>query len=63
MKQFIQDIADKHRFQATHLLHILRGVQSRYHYIPEQAIEQIAELLNISRTHIIGVVEFYSFFT
>ena len=62
MKQFIQDLANTHRFQATHLLHILRGVQSRYHYIPEQAIEQIADLLNITRTHIIGVVEFYSFF-
>ena len=62
MKQFIQDLAEKYHYQATHLLHILRGVQSRYHYIPEQAIEQIAELLTISRTHIIGVVEFYSFF-
>jgi len=62
MKQFIQYLANAQRFQATHLLHILRGVQSRYHYIPEQAIEQIAGLLNITRTHIIGVVEFYNFF-
>jgi len=62
MKQFIQDLAETNRYQATHLLHILREVQSRYHYIPEAAIEQIAELLNISRTQIIGVVEFYSFF-
>ncbi|MDD1625275.1 MAG: NAD(P)H-dependent oxidoreductase subunit E [Methylococcaceae bacterium] len=62
MKQFIQDLAETNRYQATHLLHILRGVQSRFHYIPEQAIEQIAELLKISRTQIIGVIEFYSFF-
>jgi [NiFe] hydrogenase diaphorase moiety large subunit len=62
MKQFIQDLAETNRYQATHLLHILREVQSRYHYIPEAAIEQLAELLNISRTQIIGVVEFYSFF-
>jgi len=62
MKQFIQDLLETHRYQATHLLHILRAVQSRYHYIPEAAIEQIATLLNISRTQIIGVVEFYSFF-
>jgi [NiFe] hydrogenase diaphorase moiety large subunit len=62
MKQFIQDLAETNRYQATHLLHILREVQSHYHYIPEAAIEQIAELLNISRTQIIGVVEFYSFF-
>ncbi len=62
MKQFIQDLAETNGSQPTHLLQILRGVQSRYHYIPEAAIEQIAELLNISRTQIISVVEFYSFF-
>jgi [NiFe] hydrogenase diaphorase moiety large subunit len=62
MKQFIQDLAETNHYQATHLLRILREVQSRYHYIPKEAIEQIAELLNISRTRIIGVVEFYSFF-
>ena len=62
MKQFIQDLAETNRYQATHLLRILREVQSHYHYIPEAAIEQLAELLNISRTQIIGVVEFYSFF-
>ena len=62
MKQFIQDLAATHHYQATHLLHILRGVQARYHYIPDAAIEQLAELLKLPRTHIIGVVEFYSFF-
>jgi [NiFe] hydrogenase diaphorase moiety large subunit len=62
MRQFIQDLAEKNHNQATHLLQILREVQSHYHYIPEEAIEQIAELLNIPRTQIIGVVEFYSFF-
>ena len=48
MKQFIQDLAETNRYQATHLLHILRAIQSRYHYIPKHAIEQLAELLNIS---------------
>lgn len=62
MKQFIQDLAETNEYQATHLLQLLREVQSRYHYIPKAAIEQIAELLNISRTQIISVVEFYSFF-
>jgi [NiFe] hydrogenase diaphorase moiety large subunit len=62
MKQFIQDLVETSRYQTTHLLHILREIQSRYHYIPKAAIEQIAELLNIPRTQIISVVEFYSFF-
>jgi [NiFe] hydrogenase diaphorase moiety large subunit len=62
MKQFIHDLAATNHYQATHLLRILRAVQLHYHHIPEAAIEQLAELLNISRTQIIGVVEFYSFF-
>jgi [NiFe] hydrogenase diaphorase moiety large subunit len=61
MKQFIQDLAEKNNNQATQLLQILRVIQSRYHYIPEQAIEQLAGLLAIPRTRIISVVEFYSF--
>ena len=62
MRQFIQDIAEKNHHQATRLLQILRAIQSRYHYVPEDAIEQLAGLLHIPRTHIISVVEFYSFF-
>ena len=62
MRQFIQDLAEKNHHQATHLLQILRAVQSRYHYVPKDAIEQLAGLLHIPRTRIISVVEFYSFF-
>ncbi|MEQ1636651.1 MAG: NAD(P)H-dependent oxidoreductase subunit E [Methylococcales bacterium] len=61
MRQFIQDLAEKHHHQATSLLAILRTVQSRYHHIPKAAIEQTAELLNIPRTRILSVIEFYSF--
>ncbi len=62
MKPFIQDLAAQHGYQATHLLAMLRAVQARFHYIPEQAIGQLAGLLSIPRTQIIGVAEFYSFF-
>lgn len=62
MKQFIQGLVEDNHHQATHLLQILREIQSRYHYIPEEAIEQLADLLSIARTQIIGVIEFYSFF-
>jgi len=62
VRQFIQGIAENSHYQATHLLQILRQIQSRYHYIPEAAIEQLSGLLNIPRTQIIGVAEFYSFF-
>ena len=62
MHSFIQDLAETNRYQTTRLLSILRAIQTRYHYIPEVAIEQLAELLKIPRTQIISVVEFYSFF-
>lgn len=62
MKQFIQCIAENNQHQSTHLLKMLREIQDRYHYIPKEAIEQLSELLNIPRTQIISVVEFYSFF-
>ncbi len=62
MRQFIQCIAEQNDHQTTHLLKMLREIQSRYHYIPEAAIEQLSGLLNIPRTQIISVIEFYSFF-
>jgi len=61
VKQFIQGIAENSRYQATHLLQILRQIQFRYHYIPQAAIEQLSTLLNIPRTQVISVAEFYSF--
>lgn len=63
MQQFIQDLAAKNLYQPTRLLEILREIQSRYYYIPAEAVELLAELLNIPRTRIISVVEFYSFFS
>jgi len=62
MQAFVKNIAEQNHHQATHLLRILHAIQARYHHIPEAAIEQLATLLNIARTQIIGVIEFYSFF-
>jgi [NiFe] hydrogenase diaphorase moiety large subunit len=62
MIHFVQDLVESNHYLPTRLLHLLREIQARYHYIPNTAIEQLAELLNIPRTHIISVIEFYSFF-
>ena len=43
MKKFIQDLAETHHYQSTHLLDILRLIQTHYHFIPEAAKEQLAE--------------------
>ena len=62
MKRFIHALIEENGYQATRLLHILRKIQSRYHHIPTEAIEQTAELLQIPRPRILSVIEFYSFF-
>jgi [NiFe] hydrogenase diaphorase moiety large subunit len=62
VRQFIQCIAENNHYKATHLLKMLREIQSRCHYIPDAAVDQLSGLLKISRTQIIGVIEFYSFF-
>jgi [NiFe] hydrogenase diaphorase moiety large subunit len=63
MRPFIQDLAAKHHFQPTRLLEMLREIQSRNHYISGEAVELLAEVLQIPRTRIIDAVEFYSFFS
>jgi [NiFe] hydrogenase diaphorase moiety large subunit len=62
MQQFIRQLAQENGFQSTRLLKILRAVQTRYFHIPKAAIEQLALMLNIPRTQIQNVIEFYSFF-
>jgi len=62
MQVFIENLGDKHNYQSTRLMLILRAIQARYYCIPEAAIEQLSGLLNIPSTQIKGVIEFYSFF-
>ncbi|MFI3216848.1 MAG: NAD(P)H-dependent oxidoreductase subunit E [Methylococcales bacterium] len=62
MHNFILQLAQENDFQSTRLLKILHAIQKRYFYIPENAIEVLAEHLQLPRTHIQNVVAFYSFF-
>ncbi|MDD2760639.1 MAG: NAD(P)H-dependent oxidoreductase subunit E [Methylomonas sp.] len=61
MKTFLDKVLAKADYQAVRLLSILREVQAQYRHIPGEAIDLLAEALNIPRTQIISVVEFYSF--
>jgi len=62
MKEFVQNLVEKYDFQSVRLLPLLRDIQAQYHFIPQDAIEHLAQLLHIERTQIISVIEFYSFF-
>jgi formate dehydrogenase subunit gamma len=44
------------------LLPILHAIQDQYGYLPETAVPIIADVLNLSRAEVHGVVTFYHFF-
>lgn len=62
MKNFIHKVIAEADGQSVRLLQILRAIQAHYLHIPAEAIEYLAEALDIPRTRIIAVAEFYSFF-
>jgi len=61
MKEFIQKQFAKNNPQSLRLLSILREIQAKFHFISKEAIDIVADLLEIERTQIISVVEFYHF--
>jgi [NiFe] hydrogenase diaphorase moiety large subunit len=61
MKTFLDRIMAEADYQPFRLLGMLRAVQAEYRHIPTEAIEILANSLNIPRTQIIAVAEFYSF--
>lgn len=61
MKTFLDAALARADYQAVRLLSILREVQAQYQHIPVEAIDLLADMLAISRSQIIAVVEFYSF--
>jgi len=62
MKNFMQAALTEIAYQPERLLEILRKIQQQYQHIPRQAIDDLADELGITRTQIIAVIEFYSFF-
>ncbi len=48
--------------QRRHLIPVLQKVQSIFSYLPPQAIELVAQSLNISPTEVYGVATFYNQF-
>jgi NADH:ubiquinone oxidoreductase subunit E len=59
----IQDILKDSGSSQRELIHILHKLQSRFGYIPPEAIGQISKRLRISESEIFGVLTFYKAFT
>jgi [NiFe] hydrogenase diaphorase moiety large subunit len=62
MKNFIDSVLAEVDYQAVRLLEILHTIQAQYQHIPAAAIDYLTAALAIPRSHIIAVIEFYSFF-
>lgn len=55
----IDEIVDAHEARLGPLLPILHQVQHEFGYVSEEAIQRIAERLNLGRAEVSGVVGFY----
>ncbi len=58
----IRGLAEARATEAGALLPILHAIQDRLGYVPETAVPIVAEVLNLSRAEVHGVVTFYHFF-
>lgn len=58
----IRRLAEAHAAEAGALLPILHAVQDHYGYVPDEAVGIVANVLNLSRAEVHGVVTFYHFF-
>jgi formate dehydrogenase subunit gamma len=58
----IRRLAEAHATETGALLPILHAIQDRYGYLPEPAVPIVANVLNLSRAEVHGVVTFYHLF-
>jgi len=59
----ISDIINKHGYQAASLIGILQDIQSRMNFLPQKALLQVSQSLNIPLTQIYEVATFYKAFS
>jgi len=58
----LDPILTKHEGQKEALISVLQEVQGEFGYVPEEAIERIADALKLFPSQVYGVVTFYSQF-
>ncbi len=63
LKQIDNIVKDKYEADPENLIHILQEINSNYNYLPEPAINRVAERLNIPLTQVYSVSTFYKSFS
>jgi len=58
----LESILDRYSRNPHHLMQILRETQERLDFIPEWAVDYLAEALALARTQVQAVIDFYAFF-
>ncbi len=58
----LDEILARHQKDRDELIKILQETQEAFHYLPEKAMQKIANYLNISVSQVYGVATFYALF-
>ena len=61
VKELVKEQAEKHGRERTSLMPILQAVVKSEHYLSEEAMEAIAEELDLSTADVFGTASFYTF--
>ncbi|MCX6646352.1 MAG: NAD(P)H-dependent oxidoreductase subunit E [bacterium] len=61
--EIVEKILEKHRKQGDGLISILEEIQSRFTYLPEEALRMVASERNIPLVNVYGVATFYRAFS
>jgi NADH-quinone oxidoreductase subunit E len=59
----IDQIIDKHHSEASSLIQVLLEIQSAYHWLPKEALERVAERLQVPLTRVQHIATFYKAFS
>ena len=59
----LQEVFSKYTRDKDNLIKVLEEAQSKFGYLPQRAMEDVAEYLQMSLAEVYGVVSFYSRFT
>ena len=59
----IDRIIDKHHGEASSLIQVLLEIQSENHWLPKEALERVAEKLQVPLTRVQHIATFYKAFS
>ncbi|MBN1297468.1 NADH-quinone oxidoreductase subunit NuoE [bacterium] len=60
--QVLQNVLEKNEFKASALIAILQDIQHALGFLPEDVLEELADMLKIPRSQVYSVVTFYKAF-